>query len=224
MVSSFFFRYRVRLLDTCSALLFAPRRGLGAVSASVSWTVGPLEQQRAIQLSCCSAAPRHLENIRSHQCSETGDRCRSFRQPPEKREGWTYVPTFSLTREKLGIRVFSCSSMRRQRRICGDWVLQTVAFALSGHQSDSLSCQHLDEDKTETSPSGSPPTSLNVRHMFQSCLSLPKEKLGARSFLLIVPCWVGGGIMVSECREFSYRLWCGWCCAHLGYRSLLIGF
>lgn len=68
-------------------------------------------------------------------------------------------------------------------------LVQVIAFVLSYLQRNTLSCQHLDSKKTETSPSGSPLKSLNIRLMFQYFLSLPRENPGAEGLLLFAPCW-----------------------------------
>lgn len=59
--------------------------------------------------------------------------------------------------------------------------VRTTAFVLSARPG-ALPCQCSESGQRDASPLGGPLRSLKVRSMFHSSHSLPREKLGARSF------------------------------------------
>lgn len=128
--------------------------------------------------------------------------------------------TLSLPRRSWELGDFLPHSTLRWGREYGKWVLWTLFPLVPDLVLFPVSAQIV-----ETGPSGSSSKSRMLdTNVCQSSLLLPRRKLGAGSFLLMVPCWVGGRIEVSEHHEFSYWLQGGWFCAFVGYSVFLIGF
>lgn len=128
--------------------------------------------------------------------------------------------------KKLG--VFSCSFYAEPGAgaMVGECEpVQTLASVLNSTQPGAVSCQHLDSEKTNSSPSGSiPPTPRSQAYVSGSPFS-PRETPGAEGFLQLHQAEPGGATEVNDCHGFSI------CpavmqllCACLGFGSLFTAF
>lgn len=107
----------------------------GFAAASVlSWRVGDYGKSLYISpnYSLFLGAPKHLECIRPHQCSEVGE-TEAFQQPPAKLDCWMLGLALSLPREKLES---ACSELRWGGRLSMNVCLvdPTSFLVLSSHQ------------------------------------------------------------------------------------------
>lgn len=137
-------------------------------------------------------APGHLEYTSSCQLSKTS---KTEASPSAHWKGETldtHSNSFVSPRRSQELRIFSCWFHAGGRE--GPWWVHaklSTLFSMTP-QPGALSCQNLYWGKIKTRPLGRPLKNLNVKHMFQSSLSLPKEKPGAWSFLSLMPCWARG--------------------------------
>lgn len=101
---------------------------------------------------------------------------------------WSW--TIACRRASFSLRLSSLGSELSSRRDNGDSVYDSSSCHLFFHWplTGTFTCEHLYSSKIETDPLGNFQKSLNVRLMFTSSLSLPREMLRI-GFLPYWLCW-----------------------------------
>lgn len=136
---------------------------------------------------------------------------------------WSW--TIAYRHASFSLRLSSLESALSSRRDNGDSVYDSSSCHLFSHWplTGTFTCEHLYSSKIETDPLGNFQKSLNVRLMFTSSLSLPREMLRT-GFLPYWLCWHWASwraLASFTAMNFSYWLWCSCFHACLRCKSLL---
>lgn len=146
------------------------------------------------------------------------DRNSFLRQPSEKPECWTHAPTFSHSREKLGVRHFLLLILNWTRRgyYC-EWVCASPESHLCTWNSFLSALRFR---KIEVSLWGSPSKYVNIGCTDQCSFLLLRRSQGLGISSQPHCNVLVGGTVMSKCHEFSYQLLCAWFHTYLGRKCL----